>query len=63
MILFENLIFLVVYLIQLIIPDVSSETQEDIDRQRFNNNHHRTPVENLSDVKKILQEKLSILQK
>ncbi|CAF1289364.1 unnamed protein product [Rotaria sordida] len=41
MIIFENVIYLIVYLVELMVPDVSSHVQEAIDRQRYSEQSHR----------------------
>ncbi|CAF4659646.1 unnamed protein product [Rotaria sp. Silwood1] len=56
MIIFENVIYLIVYLVQLIIPDVSSQVQEGIDRQRYSDpSHQDSPLETPSAVEKAIQ--------
>ena len=62
MILFENVIFLIVYLVQLLVPDVSSQVQEDIDRQRYTEQRHQTPPKNPSQVKKAIRKAKTSIQ-
>ena len=42
MIIFENVIYLTVYLLQLLIPDVASGIRDAVDRQRYSEQHNRT---------------------
>ncbi|CAF0918307.1 unnamed protein product [Rotaria sordida] len=52
MIIFENVIYLIVYLVELMVPDVSSHVQEAIDRQRYSEQSHRdSPPKTPSAVK------------
>ena len=62
MIIFENVIYLIVYLFQLIVPDIPSGVQEGIDKQRYGERHHRAssskkPFEVKEIVKEMANEK------
>lgn len=63
MIVFENLIYFFVYLIQSIIPDVSSKTQEGIDRQRYYQNSAKDAAKKPSDAEVEFKNKLYSLKR
>lgn len=41
LIIFENVIYFIVYLIQLLVPDIDSGIQDAIDRHRYSEQHRR----------------------
>lgn len=56
MLIFENVIYLIVYLFQLVVPDVSSRVQEFIDQHRYMEQHRgASPSECPSDVQKMME--------
>ncbi|CAF2527310.1 unnamed protein product [Rotaria sp. Silwood2] len=56
MIIFENVIYLIVYLVQLMVSDVSSQVQEGIDRQRYGEQSHQdSSPKNPSAVEEAIQ--------
>lgn len=56
MIIFENVIYLSVYLIQLVIPDVSGGIRDAVDRQRYSEQHHRiNRPQRPSDVEEVIE--------